>query len=103
MERCPTCGARHAGGPSCHRCRTDLRQVLEVERCAARHRRLARAALDRGDRGEARARAGRACALHRDRESLIALALAALADRDFPAALRLWREIRAGSVPQRPS
>ena len=34
MERCPTCGARHAGGPSCHRCRTDLRQVLAVERAA---------------------------------------------------------------------
>ena len=32
MERCPTCGARHAGGPSCHRCRTDLGQVLAIER-----------------------------------------------------------------------
>ena len=99
MERCPTCEARHAGGPSCHRCRTDLRQVLAIERSAARHRRLARAALERGDPGEARAHAGRACALHRSADSLIALALAALADRDFPAALRLWREIRNGSDP----
>ncbi len=40
MECCPTCGARHAGGPSCHRCRTDLRHVLAVERTAARHQRL---------------------------------------------------------------
>ena len=99
MERCPTCGARHAGGPSCHRCRTDLRQVLAIERAAARHRRLARAALERGDRGEARAHAGRACALHRSPASLVVLALAALADGDFPAALRLWREIRSGSGP----
>ena len=98
MERCPTCGARHAGGPSCHRCRTDLRQVLAIERAAARRRRRARAALDRGDRGEARAHAGRACALHRSPEALAVLALAALADRDFPAALRLWREIRAESA-----
>ena len=102
MERCPTCGARHAGGPSCHRCRTDLRQVLAIEQSAARRRRLARAALGRGDRGEARAHAGRACALHRSPESLAVLALAALADRDFPAALRLWREIRAESVPGEP-
>ncbi len=99
MERCPTCGARYAGGPSCHRCRTDLRQVLAIERAAARRRRQARAALDRGDRVEARTCAGRAGALHRSPESLTMLALAALADRDFPAALRLWREIRAESVP----
>ena len=99
MERCPTCGARHAGGPTCHRCRTDLRQVLAIERAAARHRRQARAALERGDRTAARAHAARACALHRSPESLTALAVAALADRDFPAALQLWREIRNGSDP----
>ena len=40
-----------------------------------------------------------ACALHRSPESLTALALVALADRDFPAAIRLWREVRAGSAP----
>ncbi|MYN64600.1 MAG: hypothetical protein F4X11_06170 [Acidobacteria bacterium] len=99
MERCPTCGARHAGGPSCHRCRTDLGQVLAIERAAARHRRQARAALEHGDREAARAHAGRACALHRSPESLTALAVTALAAGDFPAALRLWREIRAGSGP----
>ncbi len=99
MERCPTCGARHAGGPSCHRCRTDLGQVLAIERAAARHRRRARAALERGDRAAARAHAGRACTLHRCPESLTVRALAALADGDFLAALRLWREIRNGSDP----
>ena len=83
MERCPTCGARHAGGPSCHRCRTDLRQVLAVERAAARHRRRTRAALERGDAAEARACAERACALHRSPASVTALALAALAGRDL--------------------
>ena len=73
--------------------------MLATERAAARHRRQARAALDRGDRAAARLHAGRACALHRSPESLTALAVAALAARDFPAALRLWREIRTGSVP----
>ena len=98
MERCPTCGARYAGGSSCHRCRTDLRQVLSVERAAARCRRQALAALDRGDRAAARERAGRACALHRCPESLTVAALAALADRDFPAAVRLWRATRAAAA-----
>ena len=99
MEYCPTCGARHAGGPSCHRCRTDLGQVLAIERAAARHRRQARAALDRGDRAAARTHAGRACALHRSPESLAVFAVTALAAGDFPAALQLWRRIRAGSGP----
>ena len=76
MEHCPTCGVRHAGGPSCHRCRTDLRQVLAIERAAASRRRQARAALERGDRAEAGNRARRACTLHRSSESLAALALA---------------------------
>ena len=44
VQRCPTCGARHRGGPDCHRCRTDLRQVLAIERCAAGLRQQARAA-----------------------------------------------------------
>lgn len=97
MDRCPTCGARHAGGPSCHRCRTDLQQVLAVERAAAGCRREALAALDRGDRAAARERAARACALHRSPASLSAAALAALADRDFAAAVRLWRAARAAA------
>ena len=97
MERCPTCGARHAGGPTCHRCRTDLRQVLSVERAAAGCRREALAALDRGDRAAARERAARACALHRSPDNLAAAALGALADRDFPAAVRLWRASRAAA------
>ena len=100
VERCPTCGARHAGGPSCHRCRTDLRQVLAIERAAARRRRRARAALERGDRREARAHAGRACALHRSPESLAVLALAALADtrlpRGAPAVAGDPRRVRSG-------
>ena len=100
MDRCPTCGARHAGGASCHRCRTDLRQVLAVERAAAGCCRQVLAALDRGDRAAARERAARACALHRSPESLTAAALAALADRDFPAAVRFWRATRATTVPR---
>ena len=72
--------------------------VLAIERAApaagGRPRRL-----ERGDRAAARAHAGRACALYRSPESLVTLAVAVLATGDFPAALRLWREIRAGSGP----
>lgn len=96
MERCPTCKAQHQGGFCCHRCKTDLRQVLAVEQAAERQRRSARAALERGCLAQARALADRACALHRSGDSLKVLALVALRDGDFPLALRLWREIRQG-------
>ena len=94
LERCPTCGAARVEGPHCRRCRTDLRQVLAIERSAAVHRRRALAALERGRRSEAGDFASRACTLHRSRDSLTVRALVALADGDFPLALRLWQEIR---------
>ena len=94
MQRCPTCGARHRGGPECHRCRTDLQQVLLIERCAAGLRQRARTALAAGHTAPARAAAERACALHRCPESLAVRALVALQERDFALALRLWSEHR---------
>lgn len=97
MQRCPTCGARHRGGPECHRCRTDLRQVLLIERCADGLRQRARADLAAGHGAKARAAAERACALHRCPESLAVRAVVALHGRDFALALRLWFERRTSA------
>ena len=98
MQRCPTCGARHRGGPECHRCRTDLRRVLAIERCAADLRQRARAELAAGRGAPARAAAERACALHRCPESLAVRAVVALHERDFALALRLWFERRTSTA-----
>ena len=92
MESCPTCGAAHRGGPSCHRCQTDLKQVLVIEQAAARHARQALRALGNDQIADARAYAQRACALHWCRESLAARAMVALREGEFATALRLWRE-----------
>ena len=92
MQRCPTCGARQRGAPQCHRCRTDLQQVLLIERCAAGLRRQAGVALAAGRSAQARDFAERACALHRCPESLALRAVVALRERDFALALRLWSE-----------
>ena len=62
MTHCPTCGARRVEGLSCHRCQTDLRQVLAIEQAAVCCRRRASAALERGCRKEARVLSDRACA-----------------------------------------
>lgn len=100
MDRCPTCRARYRGAPFCHRCQTDLRQILAIEGAAARYRQQALAALERGCADEARACARRACALHRTPDSLAVRAMVALGDRDFPLALRLWGEIGKDGRPE---
>ena len=92
MKHCPTCGARYRGASRCHRCQTDLNQVLLVERAAAALRRRARQALRDGRGVQARDDAERACALHRCPDSLAVRAVVALRERDFPLALRLWFE-----------
>ena len=92
MTHCPTCGARYRGGSRCHRCQTDLHQVLLIERAAATLRRRARQALRDGRGDQARDDAERACALHRCSESLAVRAVVALRERDYPLALRLWFE-----------
>ena len=92
MEQCPTCSARYRGGDSCHRCQTDLRQVLAVERAARYHRLQAGQALRRGCVSEAREHAQNACDFHRSPDSVKVLAITTLAERNFRATLALWRE-----------
>ena len=96
MTHCPTCGARRVEGLSCHRCQTDLRQVLAIEQAAVCCRRRASVALERGCRKEARVLADRACALHRSHACVAMRAVVALADGEFDLTLRLWREIQGG-------
>ncbi|MDE0219017.1 MAG: hypothetical protein OXJ90_07085 [Spirochaetaceae bacterium] len=104
MTHCPTCGARYRGGSRCHRCQTDLHQVLLIERAAATLRRRARQALRDGRGDQARDDAERACALHRCSESLAVRAVVALRERDYPLALQLWLDYAArasDSAPER--
>ncbi len=94
VQECPTCGARWRGAPRCHRCRTDLRQVLAAQSAAAGLRRQARAALHGGRLAQARDYAVRALTVHRCPESLAVRAAVALREHDFPLALHLWFEHR---------
>ena len=95
MDRCPTCDARYRGGQFCHRCQTDLRQILAVEEAAKYHRQQAQVALRHGLIRKARRCALSACELHHSPASIETLALAALVDRDFAAALALWKTCRS--------
>ena len=94
MERCPTCKAPYTGGQVCHRCQTDLRQVLAIEQAAWYHQQQVRLALQGGKAQAAGEHALRACEFYRSPASVEVLALAALAGRDFSTALALWRELK---------
>ena len=94
MDRCPTCRAVYREGDVCYRCQTDLRQVLAVERAAARCRQQALTELQSRRVYSAYDYARRACELHRSPDSIKALALVSLALRKFDDALALWREYR---------
>ncbi|MCP4578317.1 MAG: hypothetical protein GY846_18760 [Deltaproteobacteria bacterium] len=49
MENCPVCNAVYTGGEKCHRCKTDLGQLLAVERRAGKCLDLAREAFKIND------------------------------------------------------
>ena len=98
METCPTCGARHRGAEVCRRCGTQLRDILVLEEEGAAWVTAARVALSGGDGAVARARAARACAIHRTPAALRALALALLVERRYREALDTWREV-VGEAP----
>lgn len=94
MDRCPTCRAIYREGDVCYRCQTDLRQVLAVERAAARCRQQALTELHSRRIYSAYDYARRACELHRSPDSIKALALVSLALRKFDDVLVLWQEYR---------
>ena len=99
MERCPTCRARVLGKSICHRCETDLQQILALETQALHYQRLSAAALCVGKFEEAFTYALSACNLHRSPESVKTLALASLGCRRFPMVVLLYQELMsAGST-----
>ncbi|MCI0529718.1 MAG: hypothetical protein L0Y56_19935, partial [Nitrospira sp.] len=81
---------------ACHRCGTDLQQILDIETQVLHYRHLSSAALCAGKFEDAFTYALYACTLHRSPDSLKALALASLGCRRFPEVIRLYQELLGG-------
>lgn len=90
MKRCPTCRAAYTGKRHCHRCRTDLGPLLDIEQKAHDHRRQAALAFVSGNYEMMYLHAGRACSLQRTPEATILLACAALLTHRFETTLTLY-------------
>lgn len=92
-RRCPTCGAPRGDQSTCHRCRSNLEMLVELEGrvddLAARAQRL----YARGWYRQAALLAARVVSLERSPEHLALLACARLMSGDFPAAAEVCRQV----------
>jgi hypothetical protein len=90
--RCPVCRAENATGPQCRRCRADLSLLFALEDRCVKLLAAARAAIRRGEGGEAVRLAEAAQQLRDGDEVRRLLALGHLLRRDFAGA---WQSLAA--------
>ena len=89
---CPTCGASNQTGPSCRRCRSDLRLLhrLEADRAAEARKLVQALAEERWD--DALLSAQYIHALRQDHESAQRLAVCQLLNRQIAEACETYRQ-----------
>jgi len=92
---CPTCGASNQTGPTCRRCRSDLRLLhrLEADRAAEAQKLLQALAEERWD--EALLSAQYMHRLRQDEQSARYLAVCQLLTHQFAAACDTYRQRQA--------
>lgn len=93
-EQCPTCGARRSA-VICHRCQSDLTELLRLERQADALRGRARRCYARGLYRQAAELAERAASLESTSGDAELAVCAHLLSGDFTAAWKLWLQARA--------
>ncbi len=89
MECCPTCNAKYKGTPTCRRCKTDLRPLLDTEEKSRTHYKAAAAAFACNDFNRMFFHAKRSFSLMQTPENCRMLACSALLIRRFDIALAL--------------
>ena len=89
MERCPTCNSRYKGAPTCRRCKTDLRPLLDIEEKSRIHYNAAAAAFACNDFKHMFFHAKRSFSLMQTPENCRLLACSALLIHRFDIALAL--------------
>ncbi|MDM8550186.1 hypothetical protein QUF72_08920 [Desulfobacterales bacterium HSG2] len=93
MERCPTCNAKYAGKRLCHRCKTNLGVLVDIEEKAKEHLEAAKAALASDDIKQMFFHAKRSCSLRRTPEAERLLAYASLLVNQYDRAISSWRNV----------
>jgi hypothetical protein len=81
------------GKRECHRCKTDLGMLIDIEKQAGQHLEAAKAAFVSKDFRQMLFHAKRACALRRTPEAAKMLACASLLMGQFDLSLASWRGV----------
>jgi len=89
MQRCPTCKAVYKGKKFCHRCKTDLSILIDIEKRAESHLKKASLAFESKDYDNMFFHAKRSYSLISTAKSQRLLALAALLVKKFSFAVSL--------------
>ncbi len=98
MEKCPVCGAKYSQKEICHRCKADLKLLLDIEKEASLFKKMA-LKESAGKKYEKMFRhASRSAALKSDYEALKLLACAALLSGRFDEAL-MYRAKAKSAAP----
>lgn len=93
MKQCPTCKAKYAGKRICHRCKTDLGILTDIEDSAKAHLENAVAAFVSKDFNSMFFHAKRSCSLRRTPEAAKTLACASLLVSRFNLAVDEWSSV----------
>ncbi len=90
MEQCPACGAKSRQRRTCHRCKSNLGPLLDIEADARKCLESAESAHGAGNHEDAYRQARRACTLLRTPDAVRLLVRAAAATGRYPVALGQW-------------
>jgi len=90
MEHCPACNAKYIGEQICHRCKTDLSPLLNVEAEAASHLQKAMEAFASNNFEQMFYHASRSCSLRRTPHNARILACASVLVGKFDKAVGQW-------------
>ena len=93
--RCPTCGASNQSGPTCRRCRSDLRLLHRLEGDRAAEARALAQALSEARWDDALLSAQYMHQLRQDDQSARYLAVCQLLTNQFAAACETYRHYQA--------
>ncbi|MGB9498539.1 MAG: hypothetical protein ACKVE4_02055 [Dissulfuribacterales bacterium] len=90
MERCPTCNAKFRGKPVCHRCKTDLGLLIQIEKDAVMHLEKAYRAFDELDFEDMFFHAKRSFSLRHLQAAQKMLTIAAILTHRYSIAISLY-------------
>ena len=98
-QRCPTCNAPRRGDPVCHRCKSDLTRLVQLERHVDALRAQARRCYARGWYRQAAPLARRIVSLEASPDDVRLMACALLLCGDYPSAWRAYARTGQGLWP----